>query len=57
MTTNNNTTIDRLLVHTSVNGLWRLPLTTKVTITAEGVGGGAPTTYTFEDPLTQRTTR
>lgn len=45
----NNTTIDRLLIYTSVNGLWRLPLTTKVTITAEGIG-----TYTFEDPLTQR---
>ena len=52
MTTNNNTTIDRLLVHTSFNGLWRLPLTTKVTIEAEGLG-----TYHFEDPLTQRSVR
>ena len=50
--TNNNNTIDRLLIHTSVNGLWRLPLTTKVTITAQGIGS-----YTFEDPLTQRATR
>lgn len=50
--TNNNTTIDRLLIYTTVNGLWRLPLTTKVTIEAEGIG-----TYCFEDPLTQRSVR
>lgn len=50
--TNKNTTIDKLLIYTTVDRLWRLPLTTKVTIEAEGLG-----TYTFEDPLTQRSVR
>lgn len=40
---------ESMMIYTSVDRLWRLPLTTKVTITAEGIGS-----YCFEDPLTQR---